>query len=274
MRKHPLTLLEFLRLGHEQCIVYSNPLVRLFSRYFGPLGVHTRIRNAHVLRVIEQLSLPSGARVLDAGCGRAYAAFWLARHHPDWEIWGIDIDSEVIEGNQRAALAFGLRNLRFQKGDVMSLDMSAPFDLIFSIDVLEHLADDMMALRSWRQALKASNQPGWLVLHLPLRHQMQKRVFPVFKNHIISDHLRDEYTEEEITIKLTQVGYVVRSVTYGFGFWGELAFELNNLFWERPWLRIILAFLTFPFSILSGYIDCQSSINHGNSLILVAQPLI
>lgn len=269
VKQNPLTFLDFLWLGREQWLTYSHPLARLFTRWLGPLGVHTRIRNAQVLRVIKGLSLPYRARVLDAGCGHAYASFWLARYHPDWEIWGIDINSEVIGGNQRTASALGLRNLHFLEGDITNLDVSAPFDLVFSIDVLEHLADDVGALLNWRQAM---SRAGWLVLHLPLRHQMQRRVFPAFRHHIVSNHLRDEYTEEEIRTELVQAGFVVCSVAYGFGFCGELAFELNYLFWQHSRLRTILALLTFPLSVSLGYVDSRSSINWGNSLILVARP--
>lgn len=268
MRKNKLSFLDFLWLGREQWITCPHPLARVFIRWLGPLGIHTRIRSAHILQVIEKLPLPPKARVLDAGCGHAYASFWLARHHTDWEIWGVDINAEIIKQNQRAAYILGLRNLHFQVGDVTALNISVPYDLLFSIDVLEHLRDDVRALSSWRQAI---NQNGWLVLHVPLRHQMQKRIFPAFRHHTVSDHLRDEYTEDEIKTKLRQAGFVLLSTTYGFGTWGELAFELNYLFWQQPWLRTVFALLTFPIANIAGYIDSQFVPDHGNSLILLAQ---
>lgn len=269
MKKKPFTFWDFLWLGREQWLAYSHPLARLFVRWLGPLGIHTRIRNAHILRIIETLSLPPGARVLDAGCGHAYASFWLARRHTDWEIWGMDIDSDVIACNRKAASFLKLTNLHFREGDVTKLDFPAPFDLIFSVDVLEHLANDIEALSNWRQAI---SQMGWLVLHLPLRHQMQKRIFPAFRKHVICDHLRDEYTEEEIKSKLTLAGFTPYLVAYGFGLWGEMAFEINYLFWQRPWMRTSLALLTFPLAICLGYMDSQSLILQGNSLILLARP--
>lgn len=264
-----LSFTDFLWLGRDQWVVCSNLLVRAFTRYLGPLGVHSRIRTAHILRVVEKLPLPPKARVLDAGCGHAYAAFWLARRHTDWEIWGIDIDTEIIERNQRAAYVLGLGNLHFRIGDVARLKASTPFDLIFSIDVLEHLEGDIEVLSIWREAI---TETGWLVLHLPLRHQMQRRIFRVFEQHIIMEHVRDEYTAEEIVAKLAQANFVVHSITYGFSFWGELAFELNNLCWQRPWLRTLLALLSFPLAIPMGYVDSCSSSDWGNSFIIQARP--
>lgn len=264
-----IPFLDFLWLGREQWVGHSHPLARFFIRCMGPIGIHARIRNAHILRIIQGIHLLPGSRVLDAGCGHAYASFWLARHHPDWEIWGIDTDIEIIEKNQQAARVLGLKNLHFMVGDVASLETATPFDLIFSIDVLEHLEDDIGALLNWRKAISKN---GWLLLHLPLRHQLQKRIFPFFKQHIIVDHVRDEYDVEEIRAKLNHAGFTVDSITYGFGFLGELAFELNNLFWWRSRLRMLLAFLTFPLAILMGYMDLCSSLDRGNSLIIRARP--
>ena len=264
-----LSVLDFLWLGREQWMGYSHPLVRVFIRWLGPLGVHTRIRSAHTLRVIEQISLPSRARVLDAGCGHAYVSFYLARRHADWEIFGIDIDAEKIEQNRRVARALGFRNLHFEIGDVADLNASTPYDLIFSIDVLEHIKDDVAVLSKWRQAI---SETGWLILHLPLRHQMQRRIFPGFAQHIIADHVRDEYTAEEIETKLVLAGFALISIDYGFSLWGELSFELNNLCWQQPRLRMLLALLTFPPAILMGYVDSRFSWDWGNSLIIQARP--
>jgi len=269
VRKKHLTFLDFLWMGREQWPTYPHPLARTFVRWLGPLGVHARIRNAHVLRVVEDLPLPSGAHVLDAGCGRAYASFWLARRHIDWEIWGIDVDAEVVKHNQEVASALGLGNLRFRERDVADVEADIPFDLVFSIDVLEHMENDVGALVNWRQVMSRS---GWLVLHLPLRHQRQRRIFRAFKQHVIADHVRDEYTEEEIKDRLAQAGFTLHSITYGFGMCGELAFELNYLFWQLPWLRASVALLTFPLAISLGYVDSWSSPSWGNSLILLARP--
>jgi len=266
-----ISIFDFLWLGRERWVIYQNLLMRIFVWALGPLGVHARIRNAHVIRIIKTLSLPSKMRIMDAGCGQAYACFWLARHYPNWEIWGIDVDSKVIDHNQKIAFALGMKNLYFREGDITNLGDDLLFDLIFSIDVLEHLENDIEVLSRWRRII---HPVGWLVLHLPLRHQMQKRIFSAFKKHIVRDHVRDEYTEEEIRAKLSQAGFVVLSISYGFSIWGEMAFELNNLFWWKPWLRILLALLTFPVVILMGYIDSRVSWKQGNSLIVLAKPLI
>lgn len=268
----PLNFQQFLQVGQEQWIVQRNPLARAFIRLWGPLGVHTRIRNTRIINAIRRLSLPSGACILDAGCGHAYATFWLARHYPQYNFWAIDIDTNFIAAGEKIASRLGLRNVRFVRADILELDLKeiARFDLIFSIDLLEHIEDDVGLLRHLRKALCPR---GYLILHVPRRHQEHRRFFQAFKSHVTPDHVRDEYTASEICERLNQAGFQVESLYYGFSGWGELSFELNNLFWKHPWLRIITALLTYPLCILLAYIDTRRDYTDGNSLVVIARPI-
>jgi len=260
---------EFLWLGRDQWRTYSNPLARAFVRLFGPLGVHARIRNSHMIRLLAESHPLCDAKILDAGCGHGYTLFWLARHCVNCDLDGVELDSELIAGNRLIAEAMDMDSLRFIEGDVGSVCCDRTYDVIFSIDLLEHVVDDIDVLRSWRSAL---SDDGVLLLHLPLRHQDQRRIFPSFRSHTIGDHVRDEYTREEISEKLTQSGFDIAILRYGFGPAGELAFELNFMFWERPALRAAIALATLPLSLALGYLDYLRPPLSGNSLLVVAKP--
>lgn len=262
----PLGFGEFVRLGADKWRVQRNPLVAWFYRCVGPLGIHSRIRNAHVLTELEQYDL-SGRRVIDSGAGEGYALFWLARRWPQGRFEGMDLDAARISADERIARAAGLANLHFRVGPADDLSPEPGYDVIISVDVLEHIVDDVAILRQMAKALRPG---GRLVLHLPLRHQLQRRILPTFRNHLINDHVRDEYTLEEITAKLTATGFVVLSTHAGFGPWGELAFELNNLFWQHRRLRYLAAVLTLPVALVLGYVDVRQRRKRGNSLVLVA----
>jgi len=268
----PLNYWQFLQVGREQWIVHRNPLARIYIRLCGPLGVHARIRNTRVINAIRRLSLPAEARVLDAGCGHGYASFWLARHYPKYRIWAIDADPNLISAGEKIACWLGLCNIEFVLADIQSLRLEkiAIFDLIFSIDLLEHIEDDISLLYAWHRAL---NPQGYLVLHLPRRHQEHWRFFPAFKSHTTPDHVRDEYTADEICERLSQAKFRVDRLCYGFSGWGELAFELNNLFWRHKWLRIFTALLTHPLCIWLAYLDTRRDYADGNSILVVARPI-
>jgi SAM-dependent methyltransferase len=267
-----LSYRQFLQVGREQWIVHHNPLIQFYIRLWGPLGIHTRIRNTRVINAISRLELPNKARILDAGCGHGYTTFWLARHHPQYHIWAVDADPRFISEGEKIALRLGLSNVKFILADICKLKLEeiAIFDLIFSIDLLEHIEDDIGLLCAFRRALRSQ---GYLVLHLPRRHQEHRRFFPVFKHHTTPDHVRDEYTADEICERLTQAKFWVESLYYGFSGWGELAFELNNLFWKYKWLRILTALLTHPLCIWLGYMDTRHEYKDGNSLLVIARPM-
>lgn len=268
----PISYLQFLQVGREQWIVQRNPLARIFFRLFGPLGVHARIRNTRVINAIRRLNLPDAACILDAGCGHAYATFWLARHYPQYKFWAIDAAPNLIAEGRRIASQLNLRNIKFIQADIRELNIKdlALFDLIFSIDLLEHIEDDVGLLRAFREAL---NPRGYLVLHLPRRHQEHRRFFPVFKSHTTPDHVRDEYTANEIHERLLQAKFEVENLYYGFSGWGELAFELNNLFWRHRWLRIMTALVTYPICIWLAYMDTRRDYADGNSFTVIARPI-
>lgn len=269
-----LSLSEFDCIGREHRYAPQSPFpVRAFTWLFGPIDLHPRIRSGHVIRTIKQLGLPQDARVLDAGCGRGLVLFWLATRYPGYRLHGVEIDSAKVARNQAVAQRMGLPSpLAFEQGDLSSIDVAeATYDLIFSIDVLEHIVDDVRVLRTLRSALKPS---GVLLLHLPLRHQDQRRIFPAFRNHTVADHVRDEYLPEEIQTKLEATGFEMQDLRYGFGWQGELAFELNNLFWEMTLVRALVALLTYPFAWCLAYLDVNDTITRGNSLIILARPTI
>jgi len=161
----------------------------------------------------------------------------------------------------------GLTNLSFHQGTIQFLHDEPVYNLIISIDVFEHVLDDIGMLQKMARIL----QPGGkIAIHVPLRHQRQRRIFPVFRNHIIADHVRDEYLPAEITDKVLSAGLEVDEVNFGFGILGELAFELNNLFWDHKALRITTALFTFPISLLLGYLDANKNLAQGNSIVIIA----
>jgi len=269
-----VSLSEFHDIGREHR--YSprlNVLVRAFTWLFGPIGLAPRIRAGHVLRSMRKTDLPEDACVLDAGCGRGLVLFWLAVRNPYYRLHGIEIDAATVIRNKAVARKMRLaHSLTFEQGDLSSTDTAAAtYDLILSVDVLEHIVNDVHVLRILRGSLKPN---GILLLHLPLRHQEQRRILSAFKNHIVDDHVRDEYLPEEIQTKLEATGFEVQELRYGFGWQGELAFELNNLFWDITPLRILLALLTYPLAWYLAYRDINATVSQGNSLIILAKPMV
>ena len=262
-----LSFFEFLHLGNQQGLVHTNPFVRIFFRLFGPLGIHARIRNGRVINALLKLSLAS-KRILDCGSGHGYTLFYLARKYPAANFMGVEIDKDQVTECIDITSKLGIDNLSFEQSSVQELPLKPLYDLVYSIDVLEHVENDREMVNNMVRALKPG---GYLVIHVPLRHQLQSRIFKTFEQHTVSDHVRDEYLPEEIIGIVQSADCNIINLQYGFGFWGELAFELNNLFWEIRYLRILTALTLFPISLILGYIDTISNPNMGNSILIIAE---
>ena len=94
-------------------------------------------------RAIARLRLPENARILDAGCGSGRNMVELARHGT---VTGVEL-SETSAGLARE------RDLgEVVEGSVMDMPFDdASFDLTVSLDVIEHLQDDVGALGELRR---------------------------------------------------------------------------------------------------------------------------
>lgn len=263
-----LTFMSFVTIGREQRHAQRNPAARVFYTALGPLSTHARIRVGAVLRAVARLDLPDAARLLEAGSGRGYAILNLARRHPGWSCVGVELDPAFVDTSRRIAAAEGLGNVSFKAASLVDHEEpAAGYDLILSGDVLEHIVEDEVVIANMVRWLKPG---GWLILHLPKRHQDAQRWFPSFHQYTVHDHVRDEYTEAEIRHKLGRAGLRVVSITPTFGPPGELAFELNQLYWDRPALRLPIALATLPVTLPLAYLDHRLPQRDGNAFLVEA----
>lgn len=114
-------------------------------------------RRAIVERFITRLNLPADAALLEPGCGTGGNFAMLARHG---RVFAMDADADAL----RFATALGKAHV--ERG---SLPDRIPFtgqdfDLILMSDVLEHLDDDVAALRALQHRLKPH---GWILITVP-----------------------------------------------------------------------------------------------------------
>lgn len=268
IQDYPLSPRAFLRLGRELSLRHGGRAKRLAYRFLGDLNVHRRVRTGHVVATLLASRLKRG-EVLDAGCGEGACSLALARALTGCRVVGVDIDAGSVSACRKIAHQLSLADLSFEQADVRDLPYQDRFDAAMCVDMLEHVHEDKQALESLYRALKPG---GRLVVHVPLRHQLQRRFIPGFHLHQVGDHVRDEYSREEIVGKVRRAGFEVVSVRTTFGRPGELAFELNYLFSEVPVLKVMAAALTYPFALALAYRELNSSSREGgNSFMVVAR---
>jgi SAM-dependent methyltransferase len=129
-------------------------------------GHHDSVLRSHRWRTAENSAgyllarLPSGARVLDVGCGPGTITADLAARVPGGQVTGVDAAPDVLAGARHEADRRGLTNVRFETGDAYRLAFGdGTFDVVHAHQLLQHLSDPVRALAEMRRVCR----PGGLV---------------------------------------------------------------------------------------------------------------
>jgi 2-polyprenyl-3-methyl-5-hydroxy-6-metoxy-1,4-benzoquinol methylase len=113
----------------------------------------------HLARYALAYDLCKGRRVLDIACGEGYGSRFLH----DWgakEVEGVDVSADAVE---RANRLFGTDGVRYSVGNAEQVDhifKGRKFDLIVSIETIEHLQQPALYLK----ALQELRAPGSTVI--------------------------------------------------------------------------------------------------------------
>lgn len=104
--------------------------------------------------VMSWLPQTANLRVLNAGCGSGEMNILLAQN-PTWQVDAIDIDPQAVELSKRLKDEHRIDNLNLFVSSIEAF--SRPdryYDIIVSNDVIEHIEDDLAALKKLAQLLK------------------------------------------------------------------------------------------------------------------------
>jgi SAM-dependent methyltransferase len=133
----------------------------MYEKFPYPSGEPTNRLGSDVDLILSYGALApttSGSRqVLDAGCGRALGLIGAATLQPDVQFTGIDINRVGLADSQAAITQRGLKNIRLQEVDLMTLTgLATPpggYDVIHSSGVIHHLSDPAASLALLRENL-------------------------------------------------------------------------------------------------------------------------
>jgi SAM-dependent methyltransferase len=147
-------------------------------------------------RVIDELDLPAGARILDAGCGSGRNMIELARHGT---VTGVELSApSVLKARERGCG-------EVIEGSVLEMPFADDsFDLAVSLDVIEHLEDDLAALRELRRTVS----PGGALLVTVPAYQW------LWSGHDEINHHHRRYTRRSLQRVAEQAGWTQARTTY------------------------------------------------------------
>jgi len=209
MRKHPL-------------------MARLFLSVFGYTNLGNYARFGIFKRLMNHIHLPAEAKILDLGAGYGEYSFGLARALPDAQVHALDINKERIKTLDHAIAASGMHNIKTHHAYLQGLDENE-FDLIYSVDVFEHILPEEMPFKAAHDRLKTG---GLLMVKMP--NQTQRTLLPEawFEDHhhwLADEHIGQVYTLNDLKARFEHEGFELSLAFYSDGWWSRLGWELAYL---------------------------------------------
>lgn len=235
---------------------------RVYVRCLGVPVNGLRIR----LRRVLPATRGSYQRILDAGSGPGVFAMELAKRNPRAEVVGLDADQEAVDRSNAIARRAGISNCSFRTGDVTSLDFSEEFDLVIAVDILEHIENDVGAMKNLNRVLGAG---GRLVVHVP-GYFRRWFIFRRTVNFDVPGHVRPGYRAEDLRAKLQDAGFEVISQNYTYGFLETLSNNVSYLISGASRRNKKIYAVVFPFLLALSYPGRFFSPEWGAGLLTVA----
>lgn len=247
-------------------MVYIKDIFRRSLRFFLQ-DIALYIRSIYLYKYLNYLSR---GEVLDAGCGRGNVALYLAQRYPEAKINAYDLSQENIAVCKKAQKKLKIKNIKFIRKDLLSLDEHDQYDFVYCLDVLEHIEGNERVIKAIHAALK---EGGRFYVHMPvkeLKSIFNKKYYRNFEKWVTEEHIGEHYTMEELKQFLQELGLRIMTARRTFGFFGMLAWEIDYLLSIHYFLKILKAIFR-PLCWGLGRLDTILENKWGNCFLILAE---
>jgi trans-aconitate methyltransferase len=177
-------------------------------------------------------------RLLDAGCGDGLLSLSLAARHRDWNIVGVDLRRDLLEGARARAGGRSLPNVRFEVADLTKPLAESGFGAVVALECLHEIPDDESALAAMAGALAPG---GLLALQVPDRDWSP--ILPGSSG-IWREEVRHGYGREEIASAVRRAGLEPVELRPTYRSLAAAAQEIRDRIKSRG---LVLRLVAFPF---------------------------
>ena len=244
-------------------------LGKIIKKIFGYTIISNYARFMATKRAFQKINFNKLDHILDLGCGFGEYASLVAEKFPSINVVGIDIDLTCINSVNKIKTAVKLSNLTLHQGMIQSLaNCYKKFDLIYSIDVFEHIHENQMPFSACYTRL---SDRGLLFIKMP--SQFQKTIFPdkYFSKHnewLKHEHPGQVYNLEQLKKRLVCEGFQVVYSEYTDGLFARLAWEID--YFARS-CHSIVQLMLLPLNKLLVHIDQITPKKYRNAMTVIAR---
>lgn len=259
-----------------------NPLLgKIVYNTFGYTNLSTWGRNLIFVDLLDYIPMEKMKNILDLGCGQGEFSLMLADALPHSEVDAADTDFEAMKKIEEIAHRFNISNLHPYTCMIQELgpEKNEYYDLIFSIDVFQHIPTEHMPFQACKQRLKKG---GYLITKMPAkdhRRILPKSWFKKFDdtlagkdpNQKYMTHHGQVYSLEDLITRYEKEGLKVIKAFYSDGLLARAGWEINYLMMRAG---VITHLLSLPFSKMLMWIDkITSTQKRGNIIQVIGQKI-
>lgn len=236
------------------------------------------LRAWHIKKELRKLkkTFNGNVQILDAGSGFGQYSYFMARKFKMATIYSVDVKEEQIEDCKRFFEKAHLsERVKFEVADLTEYNDPDIYNLILSVDVMEHIEEDVKVFKNFYDSLK---KEGVLLISTP-SDQGGSDVHDDDEESFIDEHVRDGYNIIEIEDKLRVAGFKNITSRYSYGGPGKISWRLSmkypiSMLNASKLFFIILPvyyLVTFPFSLILNFLDVRLQHRTGTGLIVTAK---
>ena len=209
------------------------------------------LRSWHIRRALRQWDSDRNhkpASILDAGSGFGQYTYRIAKMNNASNVTGVDVKEEQIADCNAFFNKLGMQDrVHFTEADLTQYVSADTYDLILSVDVMEHITEDEKTFSNFHTSLRDG---GLLLISTPSdqggsdadEHEHDGEV-----HGFIDEHVRDGYNIDDIRAKLTRAGFSRIEASYTYGTPGHISWVLT-MKWPITMLNASkLFFILLPF---------------------------
>lgn len=239
------------------------------------------LRSWHIHKEIKDWAKTSRKEVhiLDAGAGYGQYTYYLSKMNKSWNILAVDVKKEQICDCNTFFQKICKRNVVFRKDDLTKFVQEEAFDFILSVDVMEHILEDVQVFKNFHASMKKG---AMLLISTPSDQggsDVHEHNSPNDGSlSFIDEHVRDGYGIKEIEDKLKKAGFSKVEAYYSYGTPGKISWRLS-MKWPIQLLNVSKIFfivlpvyyaIIYPFAYVLNSLDVRGKHDTGTGLIVKA----
>lgn len=234
------------------------------------------LRAWHVQKELKSfLEKASGKiSILDAGSGFGQYSYFMSELFQNSEILAVDVKEEQVADCNNFFQSIGKTNVKFEVADLTTFVRKESFDVVLSVDVMEHILEDVQVFKNFFTSMKKG---GMLLISTP-SDQGGSDVHDDDEHSFIDEHVRDGYNINDIENKLKEAGFSKVETRYSYGTPGKISWRLSMkypilMLGASKLFYIILPFyyiVAYPISFVLNYFDTTLTHKSGTGLIVKA----